>query len=220
VSVLGSQGKNPRANEPAGLARVRVLRRARARGVSTVKGVAVVMARSKPLRMLVGDHFVKATHPDKELFPGEGVTKAAVIEHCRAVAAVMVPHLAGRALTLRRFPEGIGAEGFFQKHAADYFPDWVQVVALPTSTGGTADYVVCDDEATLVYLASHAAIEFHIRPSTIEHPDLLVVDIDPPEGDVCLQRTRRCCGAGWRGCSAYWWAYRRLSSSISSRPPH
>lgn len=66
-----------------------------------------------------------------------------------------------------------------------YFPDWIRTVDVPKSAGGQSAAILCDDEATLVYLASHAAIEFHIRPTTIEHidfPDRLVVDLDPPEG--------------------------------------
>ena len=147
-------------------------------------GIIEVMARARTQRILVGEHYIKVSDPDKELFPGESITKTDVIDHYRTVAPVMLPHLAGRALTLRRYPEGIGTEGFFQKHPADHFPDWIRVATLPKSTGGTADYVVCDDEATLVYLASHAAIELHIRPNTvdrIDRPDRLVIDIDPPE---------------------------------------
>jgi bifunctional non-homologous end joining protein LigD len=135
-------------------------------------------------RILIEDRHIKVTSPDKELFPGEGITKADLIGHYRTVAAVMLPHLAGRPLTLRRFPEGIGQEGFFQKHA-EHFPSWIRTVTLTKSAGGTAEYVLCEDEATLVYLAAHGTIEIHIRPVTIEaidHPDRLVVDIDPPDG--------------------------------------
>ncbi|MQM27374.1 ATP-dependent DNA ligase [Glycomyces sp. NEAU-7082] len=127
---------------------------------------------------------MKVSSPDKELFPGEGITKADLIGHYRTVAAAMLPHLAGRPLTLRRYPEGIGQEGFFQKHA-EHLPGWVRTVTLAKSAGGTAEYVLCEDEATLVYLAAHGTIELHIRPVTvasIDHPDRLVVDIDPPDG--------------------------------------
>ncbi|WP_335987704.1 non-homologous end-joining DNA ligase [Glycomyces sp. MUSA5-2] len=140
---------------------------------------------ARPEHVEVGGRTIRVPHPDKEMFPGEGITAADVLAHYRAVAPVMLPHLAGRALTLLRHPDGIGAEGFFQRHAMDYFPDWVRTVAVPKRDGTQADAVVCDDEATLVYLAAHSAIEFHIRPCTvdaIDYPDRMVVDLDPPDG--------------------------------------
>jgi bifunctional non-homologous end joining protein LigD len=143
------------------------------------------MARAKVRRIEVGDRFIKLSSPDKLLFPDDGVSKEDVVEHYRAVAPVMLPHLAGRPLTLLRQPEGIAGESFFQRHPSTHFPDWVRVVPLPKSAGGTADTILCDDEATLVYLAAHAVIEVHIRPTTvdrIDYPDRIVVDIDPPEG--------------------------------------
>lgn len=142
------------------------------------------MAQAASQRILVEGHAIKVSNPDKVFFPGEGITKADLIGYYRAVAAAMLPHLAGRPLTLRRYPEGIGHEGFFQKHA-EHLPSWVQTVTLTKSAGGTAEYVLCEDEATLVYLAAHGTIEIHIRPVTvaaIDHPDRLVVDIDPPDG--------------------------------------
>jgi len=140
---------------------------------------------ARPEYTEAGGRRIKVPHPDKEMYPGEGITAADVLDHYRAVAPVMLPHLAGRPLTLLRHPDGIGAEGFFQRHAMDYFPEWVPTVVLPKRDGTPAASVVCDDEATLVYLAAHSAIEFHIRPSTVEaidFPDRLVVDIDPPGG--------------------------------------
>jgi bifunctional non-homologous end joining protein LigD len=143
------------------------------------------MARSPVQQIVVDGHAIKVTNPDKVLYPEEGVTKADVIAHYRAVASVMLPHLAGRPLTLLRYPDGIGGQGFFQKHAMDYFPEWIRRVSLPKRAGGEAEAILCDDEASLVYLASHAALEFHIRPTTvsqIDYPDRLVVDLDPPDG--------------------------------------
>ncbi|RRR99714.1 non-homologous end-joining DNA ligase [Glycomyces terrestris] len=123
---------------------------------------------------------------DKELFPADHVTKGDVIDHYRAVADAMVPHLAGRPLTMRRFPDGIGEGGFFQKDASDYFPDWIRTTAVEgRGDSGTVDYVLCDDAATLVYLANQATVEFHVWLSTLddlERPDRLVIDIDPPDG--------------------------------------
>lgn len=143
------------------------------------------MPQPRASHVTVDGHRIKVSNPDKELFPGEGVTKLDLVEHYRTVADVMLPHLAGRPLTLLRHPEGIGAPGFFQKHTMDYFPDWIRTVDVPKRAGGETAAILCDDEASLIYLASHAAIEFHIRPTTVDRvdfPDRIVVDLDPPEG--------------------------------------
>ncbi|GAB3652580.1 DNA polymerase domain-containing protein [Glycomyces tarimensis] len=131
----------------------------------------------------VADHDIDVSRLDKELYPGDHISKGDVIDHYRSVADAMVPHLAGRPLTMRRYPDGIGTDGFFQKEASDYFPDWMRIVEVPQRTDGTVGHVVCDDAATLVYLANQATIEFHVWLSTLddlERPDRLVIDIDPP----------------------------------------
>lgn len=128
---------------------------------------------------------VEVSHTEKVFYPGDGLSKGDVIEHYRTVAEVMVPHLRGRPLTLRRYPDGIDGEGWFQKEASEHFPDWVRVEEMPQRDGGSVHHVVCDDAATLVYLANQATIEFHVWTSTVdspERPDLMVLDLDPPEG--------------------------------------
>ena len=132
----------------------------------------------------VNGHDIKVSKLDKALFPEDSVSKGDMLDHYRAVADVMLPHLAGRPLTLRRYPDGIGEGGFFQKHASDYFPEWIRTATMEADEG-TVDYVVCEDEATLLYLANQATIEFHVWLSTVDrpdHPDRLVIDIDPPSG--------------------------------------
>jgi bifunctional non-homologous end joining protein LigD len=141
---------------------------------------------SRKQELVVDDRSVAISNPDKELYTDEHLTKSDVIEHYRRVADVMLPHLHGRPLSLRRFPDGIGGDGFFQKEASDFFPDWLEVVEVPRREGGRAMHqVVCRDEADLVYLANLATLEFHIWPSTVaalDRPDRLVIDIDPPDG--------------------------------------
>lgn len=147
--------------------------------------------------MHINGHDLEVSKVEKELFPADHVSKGDLVGHYRAVAEAMLPHLAGRPLTLRRFPDGIGESGFFQKHAADYFPEWVRTERMKAKDG-TVDYVVCDDEATLVYLANQAAIEFHVWLSTVdkpEFPDRLVIDLDPADGTsvtVLRDVARRC----------------------------
>src|SRR5919198_1073820 len=121
---------------------------------------------------------------DKEMFPDEHLDKGEVIEYYRAVAEVMIPHLAGRPLVLRRYPDGIGAHGFVQQEASEHFPDWLTIARVPRRGGpGTVNHVVCQDEAALVYLVNQATLELHTWTSTMDRPecpDRLVVDIDPP----------------------------------------
>jgi bifunctional non-homologous end joining protein LigD len=121
----------------------------------------------------------------KVLYPDDNFTKGDLLSYYQAVAEVMSPHLRNRLLTMRRFPDGITSEGFIQKEASDYFPDWVHTVEVSLRSGGTVSHVVCDDEAILVYLANQACLEFHVglsRVQELEHPDRFVVDVDPPDG--------------------------------------
>jgi bifunctional non-homologous end joining protein LigD len=128
---------------------------------------------------------VEVSHADKVFYPDDGITKGDVVEYYHSVADVMVPHLRGRPLTLRRFPDGIGGQGWFQKHPGEHFPDRIRVERVPRRGGGTDEYVVCDDAETLVYLANQGSVEFHVWLSTVDapaRPDLLVLDLDPPDG--------------------------------------
>ncbi|HKN52247.1 MAG TPA: ATP-dependent DNA ligase, partial [Amycolatopsis sp.] len=127
---------------------------------------------------------MNVSNPEKIFYPG-GVTKADVVEYYQGVADVMLPHLRGRPLTLRRFPDGIEGEGWFQKHPGEHFPEWLRTGEVPVRAGGTALYVVCEDVKTLVYLVDQATLEFHVWLSTVDEPERphrLVLDIDPPDG--------------------------------------
>jgi bifunctional non-homologous end joining protein LigD len=125
------------------------------------------------------------SHTDKVLFPETGLTKGDLIDYYRRIAPVMLPHLAGRPLSLQRYPDGITAQGFMQKNAGDYFPEWIERAAL-AKQDGEVQHVVARDAATLVYLANQAAITLHVglaRVDRIEQPDRLVIDLDPSDDD-------------------------------------
>lgn len=128
---------------------------------------------------------IEISSVDKVFFPDAGITKGDVLDHYRSVAPVMAPHLAGRPLTLQRFPDGIEGSGFYQKDASGHFPDWIRTVEVEKRSGqGTVDHVVCDDEATLMYLADQGTVTFHVGPAPaddLERPDIVVFDLDPPE---------------------------------------
>jgi bifunctional non-homologous end joining protein LigD len=129
---------------------------------------------------------VTPTNIDKVLYPDDGIIKGDVLDYYQDVSGVMLPHLRGRPLVMRRFPDGIDGGGFFQKNASDYFPDWITTVSVPQRTGeGAVRHVVCDDAATLLYLANQACLEFHpwlSRTEALNCPDRLIIDVDPPGG--------------------------------------
>ncbi|SOE59135.1 bifunctional non-homologous end joining protein LigD [Streptomyces sp. OV198] len=133
----------------------------------------------------IGDRKVALSNPDKELFPDDGITKAELIGYYRTVARPMLSHLKDRPLVMERYPDGYLGKSFFHKDVPDYFPDWIRTVPVPKE-GGTLTMVVCDDTATLVYLANQACITPHpwLSPADcLDCPDRLVFDLDPSEED-------------------------------------
>ena len=101
-----------------------------------------------------------APNLDKVLYPAVGFTKAEVIDYYLRIAPVMLPHLADRALTRLRFPDGVAAPPFYEKNAPNGLPDWVRTCRVRGSDS-TIDYLVADEVATLVLLANYAALELH-----------------------------------------------------------
>jgi bifunctional non-homologous end joining protein LigD len=134
---------------------------------------------------------LRLTNLDKVLYPKAGFTKGEVVDYYAKMAPALVPHLKGRALTLRRFPEGVDDTdaAFFEKRCPKHRPDWVEttrVLAGPRS--GYIDYCVCEDLPTLVWMAQLAAIELHPSLSLgrkHEQPTVLAFDLDPgPPADI------------------------------------
>ncbi len=141
--------------------------------------------------MKAGCHVIDLTHPDKVLFPDDGLTKRDLVDYYRRIADVMVPLIRERALTLHRFPDGIGAEGFYQQQVPDHFPDWIARASLPRADGKTVTRCVCNDAATLAYLAGQACITPHAwlaRRDRPHHPDRMVFDLDPSDDDFSVVR--------------------------------
>jgi bifunctional non-homologous end joining protein LigD len=129
---------------------------------------------------------VEVTRPDKLLWPGLGITKRAFVDYLGSVADRMLPWLRDRPLTLIRAPDGVDGERYFQKDTPAYAPSWIRTVTIPApSAKRDVAYTVCNDAATLAWLGNQAALEFHpapVRRDRLERPDLLVMDIDPPDG--------------------------------------
>ncbi len=128
------------------------------------------------------------THPEKLLFPADGITKGDVCAYYEAVAPVMLPHLAGRPVTMERFPAGIEKKGFIQKDVSKGFPAWLQRVEIAKRSGaeddGAVHYPLADDARALLWMANQNAITPHVwtsRLPKLQHPDLCVFDLDPSE---------------------------------------
>ena len=141
---------------------------------------------------------IEISHPDKVLFPDDGVTKGELAEYYEQVAEWMLPHIKGRPLSLQRFPAGIGQRGFFHKDAPDYFPAWVRRVEA-AKHGGSVTHAIASDARTLVYLANQNTITPHVwlsRADRIDRPDRLVIDLDPaPKSDFAdVRRAARNAG--------------------------
>ena len=117
--------------------------------------------RERTDEVTIGGHTIPLSRPDKLLFPESGVTKEDVVSYYRKIAPLILPHLKDRPLTLQRFPDGIDENGFYQKEAGDYFPDWITAREIKTESE-VKHQVICNDEATLVYLANQACITPHI----------------------------------------------------------
>jgi bifunctional non-homologous end joining protein LigD len=130
----------------------------------------------------VGGHKLTVTHLDKVYWPKDGYTKGEMIAYYRDVAPLMLPYLKDRPLSLHRFPGGIAESSFYQKDV-EQAPAWATVVPIESESKGAAiRFLVCQDEAALVYVANLGSIEIHpwnSRLPNLENPDYLVIDLDP-----------------------------------------
>lgn len=120
---------------------------------------------------------------DKVFFPEAGFTKSDVIGFYSEIADVILPHLRDRPLTMKRFPEGVTGDHFYEKNAPKHTPPWVKTFTVPRSEGGpTINYILCNDRATLVWTANLADIEKHVllaRAPNLHQPTSVVFDLDP-----------------------------------------
>jgi bifunctional non-homologous end joining protein LigD len=123
------------------------------------------------------------THPDKLLFPEDGITKGELAAYYERIAPAMVPHMQGRPVTMERYPSGIGEKGFMQKDVSKGFPAWLERVSVPKK-GGTVHHPLVSDTRSLLWLANQNCITPHVWPSRapdLLQPDVCVFDLDPSE---------------------------------------
>jgi bifunctional non-homologous end joining protein LigD len=125
------------------------------------------------------------THPEKILFPADGITKGELASYYEAIAPVMLPHIRRRPVTMERFHRGIGAPGFFQKDVSKGFPEWLKRVEVPKNEG-SVNHPIVTDTRSLLWLANQNSITIHVWPSrapNLYKPDICVFDLDPSRDD-------------------------------------
>ncbi|MFH8337354.1 non-homologous end-joining DNA ligase [Streptomyces sp. AM6-12] len=155
------------------------------------------MTDGAPRRIRAGRRAVEIQRPGKILFPGRGgtpeYTKGDLAEYYRSVAPYLLPHLRGRPLMLERHPDGVDGPRFMQKNTPEHYPEWITRAEV-AKEGGTVTHVVCDDTATLLFLADQACVTLHRWLSRTDRaagpgrPDRLVFDLDPPDDDFAPVR--------------------------------
>jgi bifunctional non-homologous end joining protein LigD len=135
---------------------------------------------------------MRVSNADRVVFPEDGITKGEVVAYYVSVARRMLPFVAGRALTVERYPKGIGEKGFMQKNAPDHFgDDTIDRHEVPKEDGGTTVYPVVRDESGIAAFANLGVITFHAPPVTLSderHSDWAIWDLDPPAGGYDLAR--------------------------------
>ena len=125
------------------------------------------------------------THPDKVLFPDDGITKGDLAAYYEAIAPALLPHIRNRPVTMERYPSGIGAKGFWQKSVTRGFPDWLQRVAVPKKDG-TVHHPLVTDLQSLLWVVNQNTITPHVwatRVPDLYQPDVCVFDLDPSRDD-------------------------------------
>lgn len=130
----------------------------------------------------VGERELSLSNLDKVLYPETGTTKGEAIEYYARIAPVMVPHLAGRCITLKRFPDGVQKAGFFEKRCPKHRPAWIPTAPGPGDRGGDIGYCRFDEPAALVWAANMAALELHVPMAVsadLDTPLAMVFDFDP-----------------------------------------
>jgi bifunctional non-homologous end joining protein LigD len=131
------------------------------------------------------------THPDKVLFPDDGITKGEIASYYEAIAPIMVPHIRARPVTMERYPAGIAKPGFIQKDVSKGFPPWLKRVEVPKKGGVVHHPLVCD-APSLLWVANQNCITPHVwtsRAPNLYQPDICVFDLDPSEDEPDVLRS-------------------------------
>ncbi|MFA6170287.1 MAG: non-homologous end-joining DNA ligase [Candidatus Margulisiibacteriota bacterium] len=141
----------------------------------------------------INDRELSLSNPEKILYPAYGFTKVRILEYYSRVARFILPHLKDRALTLKRYPQGVDQEYFFEKRCPAHRPNWVKTAALPYGKDKKIAYCLANNLETLIWLENLASIELHVplaRAASYRTPDAVVFDLDPGDGADILDCAR------------------------------
>jgi bifunctional non-homologous end joining protein LigD len=143
----------------------------------------------------VDGHRLQLTNLDKVLYPKTGFTKGQVVDYYGRVAHALLPHVRGRAVSMKRYPDGVEVEPFYQKEAPPNRPAWMPTIDVPSESraGGILHYMSCNDAASLLWLANAANLELHTflhKGQEVDHPTSIVFDLDPGPGKTVLDCAR------------------------------
>lgn len=144
------------------------------------------MAKKEIQTITIGRYHFEASNDNKILFPKSKITKGDLIDYYYSIAPLLLKYSKNHLISMIRYPEGILGEGFYQKDAPDYFPDWITTKTIETKEHKKVRYVVLDKVATVVYLASQACITPHIwlsKLNSLHKPDRMIFDLDPSDND-------------------------------------
>lgn len=123
------------------------------------------------------------THPDKVLFPDDGITKGELAAYYQMIAPLMIPHIARRPITMERYPSGIGRKGFWQKDVSKGFPEWLERIEVPKKDG-VVHHPLVTDARSLLWTVNQNTITHHVwtsRAPRLYYPDVCVFDLDPSD---------------------------------------
>jgi len=126
---------------------------------------------------------IEISNPDKLIFTDRKITKLDMVQYYEKITDKILPYLKDRPLTLQRFPDGIDKDGFYQKNASDYFPDFIDTVSVETEEG-TNTQIICNSKKSLIYLANQGTVTFHVwlaKKDKLHNPDKVIFDLDPPK---------------------------------------
>lgn len=138
------------------------------------------------MKIKVDNKIITITNEKKVWFPRSKISKGAILSYYEKVAPIALDHVKNHLLTMQRFPEGISGESFYQKNAGSYFPAWIKTVPVKKEEGGTVDYVVGTNPATLLYLVNQGSLVIHSwlsRYDKLYYPDRMIFDLDPSKND-------------------------------------
>ena len=148
-----------------------------------LKPYEILKETKRSVEIEVEGRTLKLTNREKVMYPQSGFTKGELIDYYAAIAPMLLPHLAGRPLTLKRYPDGVEGEYFYEKRCPPHRPDWVRTAAIASEHGrGTIDYCLAEEKPTLIWAANLADIELHTslsRAERMERPTAIVFDLDP-----------------------------------------